>query len=42
MLSFISYYWIPVWLIGARRYSWGAVKVFCSNQCWLCANTYSV
>jgi len=24
------------------RYSWGAVKVFCSSQCWSCANTDSV
>ena len=41
MPSFLSHYWILAWLMSERRYSWGAVKVFCSYQCWLCANTYS-
>jgi len=27
---------------GVRHCSWGVVKVFCSSQCWLCANSYSV
>jgi len=31
----------PCILIGELRYSWGAVKMFCSYRCWSCGNTDS-